>query len=70
MPGNFNGYVGDDVAIFLCGVRKMRRRPRAWLIGESARRRIAVNPCSSSVQWIGAAIHRIHAVRPLRRRHA
>lgn len=30
MPGNLNGYVGDDVAIFFCGVRQTRRR-RVWL---------------------------------------
>ncbi|SUZ27152.1 hypothetical protein CPBF424_09170 [Xanthomonas euroxanthea] len=56
MPGNSNGYVGDDVAIFFVwGVRKTRRRRCGRPSGEPARRIIAVNPGGQSVQWIGAA---------------
>ncbi len=49
MPGNLNGYAGDGVAIFFCGVHTTRRHRRGWPSGEPARRIIAVNPDSQSV---------------------
>ncbi|MBB4727156.1 hypothetical protein [Xanthomonas arboricola] len=44
-----NGYAGDGVAIFFCGVHTTRRHRRGWPSGEPAQRIIAVNPDSQSV---------------------